>query len=360
MQRRERSIRILGYSLLTLIFLLFFMQELYLTWSVEYIGSKILLVAVLQTLIIWEPARYIIRRSQKRWGGITCAKWRISITATILACYACLIGFLRIWLEHVTRIWGSPALNPISIIWAMGVCLLFILLELCIYEAIYLFDEWKKTRDEAEQLRQANLQIQMDSLKVQIQPHFLFNTLNTLIALVEDAPRSTAVKYTEEIANVYRYLLVANEHPLIALREEMKFTDAYLFLIKTRYTDGLHISLPADEHIDDYETVSLAIQLLLENAVKHNIITRAHPLHIGLEIDNRRDRLTVTNNLQPRKDVTSTGKGLQQLKRKFELLNMPAMTVTQTADTFSVSIPLRRMELPEMPITDSRSDISGN
>jgi LytS/YehU family sensor histidine kinase len=298
-------------------------------------------VGILQTIAIWEPVRWIILKMQSRFPGLRNARRRILICGSILFAYAFVVGFGRVFLEDRTNIWHSPALHPITVAWATGVCLLFIMLELAVYESIYFFFEWNRAREEAEQLKQLNYQIQFDSLKVQIQPHFLFNTLNTLIGLVEEDKPETVVRYTEEIAAVYRYLLVANDHQLIALKEEIKFIEAYLYLIQTRYSQGLHVEMDLRGDLDKYLISPLSLQILLENAVKHNIITRARPLNIRIELDHINRQITVRNNLQHRTEgVQSTGKGLDHLRRKLELLGLPPMTIRRTEQDFTVSIPL--------------------
>lgn len=337
----ERSIRLFGYLFTTLVFLLFFMQELFFTWSVPYLLPKILLVGILQTVLIWEPVRWIIRTQQRRMPGLRNARKRILMSGGLLIGYAFLIGFTRVFLEDRTNIWNSPALHPVTIAWSIGVCLLFIMLELAVYESIYFFIEWDRARQEAEQLKQLNYQIQFDSLKVQIQPHFLFNTLNTLIGLAEEDKPETVVKYTEEIAAVYRYLLVANDRELINLQEEVKFIEAYLYLIKTRFAEGLYISMELEADTQQFLIPPLSLQILLENAVKHNIITRAKPLQISVVLDATQHRITVQNNLQQKKEqVNSTGKGLAHLKKKLELLGLPPLQIRETPEHFAVSIPL--------------------
>ena len=316
------------------------MQELYFTWHTAYLGLKILLVAVLQTFAIWEPSRWIILKMQKRWPGLQAVRKRIAWSSSLLIPYAFLVGFARIFLEDNTNIWNAPVFSFTTVIWATGVSLLFILLELAIYESIFFFREWDRAREEADQLRQANYQIQLDLLKLQIQPHFLFNTLNTLIGLVEENEPKKVIRYTEQIASVYRYLLLANDQPMVSLREEIKFVEAYLYLLKMRYPEGLFVEMDIEEAGYDFKIPPLSLQLLIENAVKHNIITRAKPLQIGVLFDRKQLSVCVTNNLQRRTDQSGTGKGLKHLQRKLELLGAPPLKISETNDAFVVKVPV--------------------
>jgi LytS/YehU family sensor histidine kinase len=221
----------------------------------------------------------------------------------------------------------------------IGISFLFILLQVAVYEGIYSIEEWYKATLEAKELKKLNLQMQFDSLKVQIQPHFLFNTLNTLVGLI-DIDKIRAVKFTRQLAFVYRYLLNAHDRPLIDLEEELKFAQAYFYLLKTRYSEGLFLDIACDKKPDKFMVPPLSLQILLENAVKHNIITRSKPLSIQVNIDSQNKQLTVTNNLQQKKEVTSNGMGLAHLKKKFKLLNLKDIVVSANFLLFTVIVPI--------------------
>ena len=188
--------------------------------------------------------------------------------------------------------------------------------------------------------------MQFDSLKGQIQPHFLFNTLNTLIGLMKmDIPR--AIEFTEEMAHVYRYLLEANDRQLISLEEEMKFANAYFFLLKTRYSEGLHMEVSEAAAMDNYQVPPLSLQLLIENAVKHNIITRDKPLFIKVDFQPAFKQVVVSNNVQRKPQAFRSGLGLMHFRKKFELLHIAGVKIVETDIEFSVNVPLIKLPVYE-------------
>lgn len=342
---KERSIRVVGYLVVTAIFFIFFMLEMFFTWKDEYMFPKVLSITILHTLLIWEPTRFLILKLRKGYAGLKNVRKRLRIATLVLVPYAFLIGFSRIYLEDVSNLWNVPVAHIASYSYTIGISLLFILLEVAVYEGLYFFSEWNKSQTEAEALKRVNFQVQLDSLKVQIQPHFLFNTLNTLIGLIE-ADSKRAVKFTEDLAFVYRYLLQANDRALISLEEELQFTSIYFSLLKTRFPDGLYLT----KHINTteaFELPPLSLHILLENAVKHNSISNAKPLYITITYQEEDQRIVVSNNIQPKPPTNKSGKGLSYLDQRFELLSLPQVIIDKSADAFSVSIPLIRKYMYE-------------
>lgn len=345
MQLSERKLRVTGYIIFTSIFFVFFMLEMFFSWQDENMLAKVLFITLVHTLLIWEPTRFVILFLRKRFPAAAHVKRRIALASAMLVPYAFLLGFLRIFMEDYTNLWGIPVANVSTYSYTIGISLLFILLELAVYESIYFFQQWNKAQSEAEELKRLNVVMQMDSLKGQVQPHFLFNTLNTLIGLIE-ADQKKAVHFTEDLAYVYRYLLQTTERSLISLEDEMDFAKRYFSLLKTRYPEGLYLT----EHLTgttQYQVPPLSVQVLIENVVKHNKISKANPLNITISMDDEKQRITVSNNLQTRMQTNTTGTGLQHLKKKFQLLNLPELVVLKDLSSFAVSFPLVKIECYE-------------
>ena len=208
-----------------------------------------------------------------------------------------------------------------------------------IYEAIYYFRKWKNVELQAEMLKKENLQSQLDSLKRQVNPHFLFNSLNTLSSLMrKDVDR--AELFLDELSKVYRYLLRNNEGELIGLATELQFIHSFFHLMKTRYGSALQMEIQVSEACSDLLLPPLTLQLLVENAIKHNIIDKANPLVITIETDDQ-CRLLVKNNLQKKIINLPSGKiGLSNLATKYKLLGQAAIGIVETENTFTVAIPL--------------------
>src|SRR5690606_17315042 len=148
--------------------------------------------------------------------------------------------------------------------------------------------------------------------------HFLFNSLNVLTSLIEENPQK-AQKFTTSLSKVYRYVLEQKNKELVSVDEELQFAKTYMSLIKMRFEDSIVFTMPECAANPESKVVPLSLQLLLENAVKHNMVTPNKPLHIN--IYETQDRLVVKNNLQPKQIVKkSSGVGLSNIKQRYNLL----------------------------------------
>ncbi|GAO44892.1 sensor histidine kinase [Flavihumibacter petaseus] len=334
----EKRLRLTGYLVITSLFFIFFMMDMLFTWKVAQLQLKIVFITILFSVLVWEPTRAVILLLRRRLPGLINLRSRVMWELLILIPYACLLGCARVYLEDLTLVWGVRVASLGNYLYTIGVCMLFILLEAAVYEGAYFFVEWNRARNEAEELKKINMQVQLDLLKVQIQPHFLFNTLNTLIGLIELRPKD-AIDFTEKLAYIYRYLLEANDRTLIELEEEVRFVRAFFSLLKTRYGNALHmqIDIPGDQ---GFELPPLSLQILLENAVKHNAMTQARPLNFLVTLDEEENSLCIMNNIQLRDSVSGTGKGLPLLKKKFALLNLPPVEISSSRSHFVVTLPL--------------------
>jgi LytS/YehU family sensor histidine kinase len=214
---------------------------------------------------------------------------------------------------------------------------LYGMLVAAFYELLVFMEAWRKATQEAEQLKKVNLMVQLESLKNQVKPHFLFNSLNTLTGLVEkDVPR--AVKFIGELSKVYRYLLQSNEKELIQLSHELQFTQAYFFLLQTRFGTGISLQVNIEEPYHQHLVPPLTLQLLVENAVKHNQVSASKPLKV--EIGCEDGTLVVQNNRQPKRAAASHGMGLSNISAKYKLLNQPDLFILNEEYRFTVKVPL--------------------
>lgn len=188
-------------------------------------------------------------------------------------------------------------------------------------------------------LQKENLQSQFDVLKQQVNPHFLFNSLNVLTSLIRVEP-GLAEKFTEHLAKVYRYVLENKDNELVTLSTEMSFLDAYIFLINIRFMDKVLVNICIPEGRKNHRIIPLALQLLIENAIKHNAMSKKSPLVIDIFID-KNSYLNVVNNLQEREaHMASTGVGLKNIQNRYRLLNNTVPTFEKTEAHFIARIPL--------------------
>jgi sensor histidine kinase YesM len=214
---------------------------------------------------------------------------------------------------------------------------------LILYEAIYFFQQWEQNVRRADQMARATTQAQLDALLSQLDPHFLFNNLNTLAALIEPG-NLPAQQFVEQLADVYRYVLLAQGQATVPLAEELAFVEAYLALHKVRFRDNLVVEMAVAPAALDRRVAPLSVQVLVENALKHNVASRQHPLHLRLAAaaDNPQV-LLVENTLRPRGAglTPGTGTGLPNVRRRYELLGAAqAVEVLEDAERFIVKLPL--------------------
>jgi hypothetical protein len=214
---------------------------------------------------------------------------------------------------------------------------------LTLYEAMYFFAQWKTSLRRAEELGRAQSQAQLEALQSQLDPHFLFNNLNTLSALIEPG-NAPAQDFVEQLADVYRYVLLAQGRATVPLAEELAFIDTYLALHKARFRDNLRVETSIAPAALARHVAPLSVQLLVENALKHNVASREHPLHLRLAAAaDTPDALLVENTLRPRTAgfAPGTGTGLANVRRRYELLGAAQPVEIRTTDgKFAVKLPL--------------------
>ncbi len=187
-----------------------------------------------------------------------------------------------------------------------------------------------------QELAVANFQ----SLKDQISPHFLFNSLNTLTSLMYD-DRDLAADYVNRLASCYRYILDNQNVDIISLKKELNFLDAFIFMMKIRHADALFIDVTIDDEISKQHKIpTLALQMLLENALKHNSYSNLQPLRISIN-NNTNKSITIKNNLQLRSNAeASTGLGINNIKKRYAYYTSKEVDILQTTEFYSITIPL--------------------
>lgn len=224
--------------------------------------------------------------------------------------------------------------------------LAFTMIQTTLWEASYTKTQWKESLTEKERMQQLKLQQEFETLKSQVNPHFLFNCFNTLSSLiVED--RKQAEVFLNELSKVYRYLLRNNEDGLSSLQTEIRFIESYYRLLRTRHGEAVQLNVEVDRKYDQYLVPSLSLQMLVENAVKHNVLSKNRPLTIDV-FTTAGNRLVVSNNLQLRSVKAPSNRiGLENIKAKYELMNCYDFQVLQDKKSFSVVLPLIWNKVPE-------------
>lgn len=196
-----------------------------------------------------------------------------------------------------------------------------------------------ETRTQLIKLQKENLQSQFEVLKQQVNPHFLFNSLNVLTSLIKLEP-DLAEKFSERLSLVYRYVLENKDYELVSLKTELDFLKAYIFLLDIRFLDKLKVDIRIPDDKLDEKIIPLAMQLLIENAIKHNTMSKLSKLKIDIYIDDK-NRLNIVNNLQERKtQIISTGVGLKNIRNRYSLLQLGEPEFIKTDIEFIARIPL--------------------
>ncbi len=211
-------------------------------------------------------------------------------------------------------------------------------LTITIYEAVAFAHGLHKVEAEKVELQRHFVQSQLEGLRNQVNPHFLFNSLNTLIYLIpEDASR--AVSFVQKLSKVYRYVLESRAAAVIPLRDEIEYLNAYIYLLRERFGENLQVNIAELNGQSNSTIVPLTLQILFENAIKHNVISAEKPLKIEVFPEN--GHLTVRNNLQLKNQVMdSTGVGLENIRARYRMLTQQEIGVAITADYFTVSLPV--------------------
>lgn len=258
-----------------------------------------------------------------------------------------ILSYISIMAIAITILfYGYDYLNPMGMTvrmqnypWVLVIGMVCNLLATSFNEGAAFFEKWRALVDEAEQLKKENLQSQLEGLKGQVNPHFLFNSLNSLSSLISDEPEK-AEKFLDELSKVYRYLLRTNEDGLTTLDTEMQFIYSYFHLLKTRYGDGLNMDVKIDDRFLVYLVPPLTLQILVENAVKHNMILKDQPLNILIMTTNS-GKLLVSNNLQRKDRMVSSNKvGLINIVNKYRLMKQEEISVRDDGKEFAVAVPL--------------------
>ena len=231
---------------------------------------------------------------------------------------------------------GTAAFEPLY--WqALWSGLLASVVIISLYEGGHFFYALRMASVRALELERDSALSRLEALKQQVDPHFLFNSLNTMAALIGDNPR--AQDFLGSLANVYRYVLLSKDSATVPLSQEMAFVDAYLHLNNVRFRDGLEVVqdlAPASLHL---HVPPLAVQLLLENALKHNVISARRPLRISIRAGE--GVLRVTNTVQPKTILEqSTRQGLPNIVSRYHLLTDREVVIAHRAGQFEVTLPL--------------------
>lgn len=328
----DRLFRLIGMPLVAMLMPVLFFREL-IHDSESYWRTTAL--GLVHTVAVWQGVRAIFIFLSKRFPGWKEWKTRMKWIVVLSIIYT---GSVCTVVNAVGRLFSierdpSQIPDPIA---AYGASYLMVLALGAVYESIRFFQLWKTTAVEKENLERAHLASQLEGLRNQVNPHFLFNSLNTLTYLIPEAP-DKAVRFVQQLSKVYRYVLESRDDRVIPLQTELEFLQSYIFLLRERFGDNLQVEIGK---MDQKSTaiVPLTLQMLFENAIKHNVISTQNPLKIEVFMEN--GHLIVRNNLQKKNQVMdSTGVGLQNIRDRYRMLTDQEIEVIASQQYFTVILP---------------------
>ena len=221
----------------------------------------------------------------------------------------------------------------LSWIWLIEIVVVALVLMVSFYKQL------AELREKAERLEESSIKARYSALQSQLNPHFLFNSLNTLVAEIEYNPRN-AVLFTQNLSDAYRYILKSQQEGVVTWQEEQEFLDSYLFLHRVRLGDCIRLNRQYPDSLNHRKIPSLTLQLLIENVIKHNVIHVGKPMVIDLVYIPETDQVAVHNPVCRKPGVASLGHGLRNLSERYLLISGRDIEIEQDEMNFTVKIPI--------------------
>ena len=326
------GIPLLSFIIPTVFFNCRFDRAPFLNWGKYF-------TTLLITSVLWLGNRYIMIYSRKKFPLFDNVRKRLIFQSLVMFVFTVMgntfMGFFTksiFYDEHINLSVADILIRSNS---AALFCTIMII---AIYESIYFMHELRHSVEETENLKRENLSAQLNALRTQVNPHFLFNNLNTLSSLIPENPKH-AVNFVQQLSKVYRHILEVKDEKSILLKDELEVLNAYTFLLQTRFEKNLEVNINIPPEKMQKKIVPLSLQILMENAIKHNIVSSDKPLHIEVFTEN--GSLVISNNLQMKNQVNeSTGIGLDNIRNRYKLISEKPVMVTESDTNFTVSIPL--------------------
>ncbi|MEM7656973.1 MAG: histidine kinase [Bacteroidota bacterium] len=329
-------LRIFGYPpVIAVSFYVFHGETIQHGWGSMLHG---LMITTIFTISIWEGNHLIFRWASNRFPEFSQTMARMLVSALLSVAYTVLIQVvLEAILFYSLNLHPSGA-PPIDWMACIVTSLFPLGLMLAVYEGVFFFEKWKDSIRQQEKMALAQVQSQFEALKKQLDPHFLFNSLNTLAYLI-DLENEPAQEYLSRLSDVYRYVLETRDRTTVKLEDELGFLEDYLYLNQVRFQDHVQLEQELSPAVKERRLPALSLQLLVENALKHNVISAEQPLSIRIKEED--GQLWIENNKQMKQGkVPSTRLGLANLQEQYRLLTSQAIEIIDEPKRFAVRLPL--------------------
>lgn len=327
-------VRIKGFIILLLLSVITVYAFCPKCWSFEFIPWKSLLQSATIWLLLGYGNSFISSKLDQKFSWIhhTFKRFAIGflamVTYTTLAVYAQALFFS--WLFE------NSFIGTDDFYYSFVTALLITILMTSIGLGRSFLLSWRQSAINEEKLKRENIQSRFETLKNQVNPHFLFNSFNVLTELVYQ-DQDKAAQFIQQLSAVYRYVLEKREQEVVLLEDELAFLEKYIFLQQIRFQEGLVFEIAV--HSKDAQIPPMSLQLLVENAIKHNIVSEDEPLHI--QILEQEGFIEVKNNIQEKRlQEASSGVGLANIQERYKYLSEKEVKISKTEKSFSVKIPI--------------------
>ncbi len=299
--------------------------------------EKDLILNTIMILLIWQGNVQIDKMLNKRYAWVGNPKKRLILQIICCTLFTALALFIMMYILHQLRFGDGRIINRKMIetfIPSLGITYII----LAVYICIQFFNALRNSMIEVEKYKNESTYAQLQNLKNQLNPHFLFNNLSVLSALVYKN-QDKAVDFINELSKVYRYVLDSKNTELVTLKEELDFLAHYIYLLKIRFENSLFISVKILDDTEGGYVLPMCLQTLLENTIQHNEASQTKPLKVSIYTTD--DTLVVENTLQPRSDKTnSTQTGLKNIELRYAFFTDQKVAILQTENVYKVAIPL--------------------
>lgn len=342
--KKERRIKLLGFDDLWFIII----GILILSLITDYLFNNSFAnypfrIAIIQwsfsllfSIMNWFIMRGVMISLRKKYPLFQNNIKRIVLVFAAMICTVLFVDFLG---NLIIKAVFNDQFTPLSSIRVLIPVLLISTMILSIYEAMYFYVRLKEYIRNEEQAKQAVVTAKLDALRNQAQPHFLFNSLNTLRDIIDQDTKEDAKSFVDKLSDVYRFILDSGSSNLIPLKEELDFAKSYIHIQKERFGDNLILNWNISTEEENLMLVPMSLQLLLENAIKHNVVSRTKPLVVNVTSENH--RLIVENKIEAKSTkIASTKLGLKNIIKRYALLTKKDVVVKDDGLQFKVSIPL--------------------
>ena len=333
---REIIIRFIGIAIISAISI--FVDDVYAHPEVGFL--KYFIISFIRTALIWNGSMFIIQYSINRFSMFNETVKLITFQILALTIFVFVVEMGEIFVfENYLKI---PLDRSDRITLIVGSLLITFMIS-SIYASVAFFIQWKANLLRAQSLEKANLEARYETLRNQVNPHFLFNSLNTLLMMVSD--NQAASKYVESLSDFMRYMLNTRDKEAVLLRDELKIARQYVFIQQSRFGGKLSVSFEVPESCFHYAIPPLSLQMIIENAIKHNVISKDNPLVVKIFVEDN-EYLVIENNISPKiEKEPSTGVGLENIRNRYLYLTGKVVIVKNENGAFIVKLPLFEKEL---------------